>query len=121
MNVVWVFIGGGLGSVCRYWLGRHFNADSGLPWGTFLANALSCILLGYLLAQYARTGISPPSRWLLAVGFCGGFSTFSTFSGELVSLYQAGGWFAMATYLLISLICGVLGILLGAWLAEMTI
>jgi len=88
---LWVFIGGGLGSICRFGISQMVDSsNTSFPWGTFFANAISCIILGYLLGIMLKEPHSTMWRLLLTTGFCGGFSTFSTFSGETLLLFQNG-------------------------------
>ncbi|MCL4166846.1 UNVERIFIED_CONTAM: hypothetical protein GTU68_021858 [Idotea baltica] len=103
-ELIAVFIGGGTGSIIRYgiskWLGAHGN---GFPTGTFVANILSCIVLGLAWSYFAKeTTISPPIKALILVGFCGGFSTFSTFSLETMRLFQEGQFLIAGTYIFLS-------------------
>jgi CrcB protein len=113
-NLLWVFLGGGLGSIARYGIGDLLKSQSLVfPWGTLLANAVSCIILGYLLAYNLKTPLSPSYRLLLMTGFCGGFSTFSTFSSETYLLLQDGKYNLALAYVAGSLIVGLLGIILG--------
>jgi len=118
MAYLMVFIGGGLGSLCRYgfaqWLGQYKE----FPLGTFAANGVSCIILGALVALASRQILPLEYRLLLITGFCGGFSTFSTFSNELVQLFKQGEWGVGFAYLLGSLLIGIAGILVGMRLAE---
>lgn len=88
MNWLIVFLGGGVGAVSRYGLGIVFKGMSkGFPWATLVANIIACLLIGALFATQVRT--MNKSLWLLlAVGFCGGLSTFSAFSLETVELFQ---------------------------------
>ena len=86
-----VFLGGGAGSVCRYavWLfARPWQAK--FPWATLIANGLACIALGALLGWQARALLSDQQRLLFVTGFCGGFSTYSTFTAETWGLWQSG-------------------------------
>ncbi len=87
-----VFIGGGTGSVLRWWLGMKLNpVHHAIPIGTLTANLLGAFVIGAGLAWFNRlTGIDPMWKLLITTGFCGGLTTFSTFSAEVVFLLQQG-------------------------------
>ena len=92
----------------RFAFGRWaIDAGRGAVWGTLLANVLACALLGYLTAQGLKGQLADQWRWLLAAGFCGGFSTFSTFSLEAVTMLQDGRPMAAALYVALSVLLGV--------------
>lgn len=99
------------------WLNR---SDQLLFWGTLAANVLACFVLGALLSYFSRADTTSVTlKLLFATGFCGGFSTFSTFVAELVhhgQNNQHGEWIG---YILFSLAGGVLALLLGNWLGRM--
>jgi fluoride exporter len=90
MYWVYVFVGGGLGSVARYGVSK-LNFVGDFPYQTLISNTLSCLVLGLVLSvfkeQLNTNNILKP---LLIIGFCGGFSTFSTFSFENVDLIKNG-------------------------------
>lgn len=119
-EIALVFFGGGLGSVVRFTLGKWINTlhQQQFPWGTFVVNAIACLAVGFFigLADHKEI-ISPNVRIFWVIGFCGGFSTFSTFSVETINLFQNG--FTVSSILYISasvLICIVAtysGLLIG--------
>ncbi len=106
-----IFLGGGVGSVLRYSLAGSITRMPGLqlwgmPWGTLVCNAMASLVLGFL-AAFATRGM-PHAAWLLlAVGLCGGWSTFSTFSMECVLLFREGKPAAGAAYIALSLLLSV--------------
>lgn len=118
LNFLYVFIGGGLGSICRYAIARwmvHFKLN--FPLATFTANVLACIVLGYLISLKSGDNISGSTQLLFMTGFCGGFSTFSTFTAETHLLFQEGlygqGLFYVGASLVVCLISLYLGARLG--------
>ena len=91
-----VVIGGGTGSVARWFLSMRFNPlHQAIPMGTLAANLIGAFIIGMGLAWFNRmTHIDPMWKVLITTGFCGGLTTFSTFSAETVFLFQEGriGW-----------------------------
>ncbi|PWL27253.1 MAG: fluoride efflux transporter CrcB [Fluviicola sp. XM-24bin1] len=110
MTYLWIFIGGGLGSVARYGVSKAAtNFYSGnFPLGTFLSNILACLILALLIVFVVPK--NSESTWLqplLLVGFCGGFSTFSTFSNETTQLLQSGNTGVALLNIAVSAVVGV--------------
>lgn len=110
---LWLVTGGVLGTVARFALGgwiaqaaiaRGWPAVLGLPLGTWAINMLGCLAIGVVsaLAVGRPTWVGPEARLLLAVGFCGAFTTFSTFGLEAVMLAEQGRWGQAALYVLLS-------------------
>lgn len=114
MTYFWVFLGGGLGSMLRYGIAKQINTESwSWPWATFLANLLACLCLGVLVALNSKGILKGNLPVLLMTGFCGGFSTFSTFAYESLVLFQNGQTQAALLNIFGSLIFGMLGLYLG--------
>lgn len=118
--VLLVFFGGGVGSVLRYILGKLMNSHaSGIPFGTFAANILGSLLIGIVLGMAMRNGsISQNTLLLVATGFCGGFTTFSTFAYENHLFLKDGNLGLFALYGLGSLVIGFAAVFAGIWLAR---
>ena len=119
-----VFIGAGLGASMRWWLGIAFNhLFPTLPPGTLIANLAGGYLIGLAIAYFSINTAAPPEvRLLLVTGFLGGLTTFSTFSGEVVTLLMRGeyawGVGAASLHLLGSLTCTALGMLTVRWITR---
>lgn len=92
MILLYLALGGALGTVARYGAGSFVSSWTGtsFPWATFAINVVGSFLLGVIVALADRAIISPELRTFLAVGFCGAFTTFSTFSLEALALIQGG-------------------------------
>jgi CrcB protein len=115
-----VFIGGGFGSVARHLLGKWLNnMESSIPYGTLLSNVLGSLLIGIILGYLTKTNtVSDTHSLLLATGFCGGFTTFSTFAYENHLFLKQGDYFSFIPYTLGSLILGFLAVFLGLYLSK---
>ena len=99
-EVVWVFVGGGLGSICRYAITIILKETNSLyPWPTLLANAIGSLLIGVLADQLMRsTSVQSANTLFWIIGFCGGLTTFSTFALENLTLFRASGSLSLVIY-----------------------
>jgi CrcB protein len=115
-----VFVGGGAGSVLRFLFGKFLNnGESGIPFGTFAANMIGSLLIGLILGWAAKNeAISQNTLLLLATGFCGGFTTFSTFAYENHLFLKNGDFGLFALYTVASFAIGFLAVFLGIWLVK---
>jgi len=116
-----IAIGGGLGSIARYWVGSTISGRMGtrFPYGTFVINLTACLIIGFSITYLGkRVGLNPAWRYLIPVGFVGAYSTFSTYEWETLSTLRSGAFALASLYALGSLILGLVAVWLGAALAE---
>lgn len=119
-----VTVGSAIGGNLRYWLGRWIDArqwPGSLPWGTIVINISGSLLLGFFAVWFLER-LDPPRRTyylLLGTGFCGGYTTFSTFEWETFKLIRDGNWFAGLANVAVSVLAGFAGVVLGAALAQL--
>lgn len=121
INLLAVFVGGGIGASCRYLLTELSSKFLGLTHlGTFSANIIGCFLIGYIfgLTMNRLQTLTPVMRLFLTVGFLGGLTTFSTFSCETFSLLKDGKILYSALYMLLSVILGLSATFAGYILAK---
>lgn len=122
MSWIAVFIGGGLGSLARFGLGMWIGNPStnSFPWSTLAANAISSLIIGILMGASLAGKDSADTIWksLLAVGFCGGFSTFSAFSMETVELAKSGMMQQAILYAASSVFLCIITTVAGMWLVR---
>ncbi len=117
-NILLVAIGSAVGGALRYAVSLLVRwSGNGFPWGTFVVNLAGCLLIGCLAGVFSRY-TSQPLNLLLTVGLCGGFTTFSTFSRESLTLLQSGQWWTLAAYVLLSIILGIALTAIGYALAK---
>ncbi|WP_339700203.1 fluoride efflux transporter CrcB [uncultured Marixanthomonas sp.] len=115
-----VFIGGGLGSSLRYWISKYLNSvETGIPYGTFAANIIGSFIIGIVLGLALKNNsVSQNTVLLVATGFCGGFTTFSTFAYENHIFLKSGDFLSFALYTLGSFVIGFAAVFLGMYLVK---
>ena len=119
MTVVYVAVGSALGGVCRYLVSMMLNSPSGFPWGTLGVNVLGSLAIGLLSGWLAHgTGNAAAIRAFAVVGFCGGFTTFSTFSHEAFRMMEQSQWSMLAGYVAVSLLAGFAAVGLGYLISK---
>jgi CrcB protein len=114
-----VGLGGAAGALSRYYASGWVQALAGgaFPWGTLTVNVVGSLALGFVLVWLQSLAPSEQIRDLVAVGFLGSFTTFSTFSWETTALLREGAWWRAGSYTLGSVVVCVLACALGAALA----
>jgi CrcB protein len=119
-QILLVFIGGGFGSVLRYLLSKWLNnTDNGIPYGTFAANILGSLIIGVILGLALKNNtLNQNQTLLLATGFCGGFTTFSTFAYENHVFLKSGDFTSFALYTMASFVIGFLAVFGGLFIAK---
>ena len=120
-SLLFVGLGGGIGSIFRYltsfYIARYVPAK--FPLATFTANILGCFLIGLLFGYFEKNNVvNSDMKLLFVTGFCGGYTTFSTFGYENISLFQSNNSLLAFAYIGASLIFGLLAVWLGLFLTK---
>ena len=120
LTLLWIGLGGGLGSMARHlasgWVARHFGAT--FPWGTLLVNVTGSLVIGLFAALTAPDGrwmVPATTRQFFMIGVLGGYTTFSSFSLQTLTLAQDGEWLQAAGNVALSIL-GCLGAVWLGWL-----
>lgn len=121
MNYLWICLGAVIGASARYFLSgyvaRHFSAV--FPYGTLLINITGSLVLGFfLIYSTERVLLDPRWRLLVAVGFCGSYTTFSSYAFESFALLEQGQWLLTGLNIVTSNVLCLLAVLAGAALAR---
>lgn len=120
-NILWVGLGGALGSVARY-LGQKYLSQlypHPFPIGTFAVNIAGCFLIGVFFGLASKHEyFTPAFRLLLMTGFCGGFTTFSAFTLEGMQLLNQQRFLIFTLYIVFSVLIGLIATFTGLWLTQ---
>jgi len=118
--LLWVFLGGGLGSSLRYGLHLLFkNTSSQYPIGTFTANLIGCLLIGIFFGILHKLDVlKEDAHFFFIVGFTGGLTTFSSFALDNVHLFKSGSLLQPLIYSFGSIIMGILMVVIGLWFSK---
>ena len=119
-NIIAVGAGSFIGGIARYLVSFAMKGISkGFPWATLLVNLLGCLIIGLLWGFLSRNA-SESTSWglFLTVGLCGGFTTFSTFSKEALTMLQTGQIWGFASYIALSILAGIALVAIGYYIGR---
>jgi CrcB protein len=119
-NFLWIAIGGALGSLVRYSFSLALPLETGtFPKGTFLSNLVASVLVGVIAGLLiSKFNEEHWLKYFLLIGFCGGFSTFSSYALEIYKLNLNGTYFLAFSYAVGSVLASVLAVFCGFWIAK---
>lgn len=119
-NIIAVGAGSFIGGIARYLVSLAMKGISkGFPWATLSVNLSGCLIIGLLLGFLSRNAAENTSWGLfLTVGLCGGFTTFSTFSKEALTMLQTGQIWGFASYIALSILAGIALVALGYYIGH---
>ncbi|WP_369048658.1 fluoride efflux transporter CrcB [Tenacibaculum sp. UWU-22] len=119
-QLLFIFVGGGIGSTIRFLIGKWLNSsETGIPYGTFTANILGSLLIGVILGLATKNqALTQNQTLLLATGFCGGLTTFSTFAYENHIFLKSGDFASFAFYTIVSFVVGFLAVFGGVYIVK---
>lgn len=123
MMYLWVAVGSALGGMARFWFSGFIAARFGetFPWGTFTVNVLGSLIIGFVATISAPDGrvfIPAAARTFILVGFCGGYTTFSSFSLQTLALLRDGEWLAAAGNIVFSVVICLVAVTVGHFAAQ---
>jgi CrcB protein len=122
IDLLWVGLGGAVGAITRYafglWIAERLGTS--FPSGTMVINVTGSLLIGLILTLLTDKVVADPAwRLLLVVGFLGGYTTFSSYAFEAMTLVSSGEWILALAYVLGSNVVGLLAAVLGAMVAQL--
>jgi len=119
MMILFVACGSAIGGVCRYLVGIALPAGGSFPWATICVNVLGSLVLGAVSGFLSRGCGSTVLRAFVVIGFCGGFTTFSTFTNESLRMIESSQWGMLVVYMTVSLLAGIAAVWIGIKLSAL--